>query len=265
MDFFNIPLIWLRDGDDVREARAMEAGLYATHLLELNGPDPELEAVALAGEEAAQRLWWVGIRLARAISGRIASLNGLPHEDLFQEGCVAVAHAIRHFDHARGVRFTTFVHHVVRQGLADAENHRVGYGVPSRGDRRAARLTQQARQDNPGASLAEAACAAGVSVEAALRGRTRQTGFDEEAARDPNAEAAFEQASCTSLDFLELLTARHRWLLEARYRAGGATLAAIATRLGVSTSTAGRWEQEALAEARGLLIAERTTINRARR
>lgn len=264
MDFLNIPLIQLRQGDDIREARAIEAGLYAAHLISLHGPDPHLEKVVAAGEEATRRLWWVGIRIARMVSARIASMNGLPHEDLFQEGCVAVAHAIWSYDHTRGARFTTFVHHVVSQALTDAEHHRIGFGVPSRGDRRAARRAEQARQANPGASLAEAASAAGVTLSAALRGSTRQTWLDEDTSRDPEAEDAFEQVGATDLDFLELLTAKHRWVLTARY-GRGVPLTDIAVQLGISTSTAGRWERDALREARRILTADRTRLSRARR
>lgn len=265
METIDIPLIWLHDGDDVRLARAVEAGVYAAHLIATQGPDHRLQAVVEAGHSAEERLWWVGLRIARMISSRVAATNQLPRDDLFQESCVAVAQAIRAFDHSRGVRFTTFVHHVVRQSLLDAEKFRVGTSAASRWDRRAARLVELARRRDPRQSLAEAARAAGVSVGAAGRGRTRLVPLDDVATHDPGAESTLERVGLPSLEFLDLLTPRHRMVLRERYFRERITLAELAARLGVSTSTACRWERSAIAEARAVLDAERTTLSRGRR
>ena len=55
----------LGDGDDLAAARAVEAGVYAAHLLEHSrAPDPRLEQVVRAGEEAALALWAIGLRIA---------------------------------------------------------------------------------------------------------------------------------------------------------------------------------------------------------
>ena len=45
----DLPVIRLEPGEDTALARAVEAGVYATHLLAEHGPDSRLERVAEAG------------------------------------------------------------------------------------------------------------------------------------------------------------------------------------------------------------------------
>lgn len=263
MQEFDIPLIWLRDGDDAREARAMEAGVYAAHLIEVGCPDPRLGQVVELGEAARLRLWWVAIRITRMLAARVGLANGLPPEDLFQDGCLAVAQSIWAYDYARGVRFSTFIHHIVTQELSDLAHYRVGSSQGSRGDRRAARKTVRAMAQDPLATLAEAASSAGVSYAAVLRGHSRTISLDETTLPDTAAQLPFEAVTAQGLDFLTVLSPKSGWLLRLRYlEAPRQPIHQLAARLGVSTSTLSRWLRIAREEARSMLEADRTVLSR---
>lgn len=259
----DIPFIWFGDGEDAGEARAMEAGLYAAHLLTVGCSDPRLLRVVELGDEARQRLWWVAIRITRMLATRIGFSNGLPPDDLFQDGCVAVANSLWAYDYARGVRFSTFIHHVVTQALSDLAHYRVGSSQGSRGDRRAARKAVRAMTEGPSETLAEAASSIGVSYAAVLRGHTRMIPFDETTLPDVAAQEPFEDVATHGLAFLTVLTPKAQWLLRARYLdTPRQSLADLAERSGVSPSTVSRWVRLALDEARAVLEADRTLLSR---
>lgn len=255
MKHLNIPLVWLKEGDDRAVARAIEAGVYARHLLSLNGPDPALERVVEAGQEAAHIFWWVGLRIARRQSMTVARSANLPEDDLFQDACLAVARAVPSYDHARGVRYTTYVHHVVSQQLLDEDHLRPGAGNATRGDRRAARKAA-AMRDSEHTTLEAAARAAGVSPAAAVRGSYRQVLLEPDL-HDEASEAPMDAVTNTGTGFLELLNPLHRRILSARYLANE-KLVTVAARHGVSHSTILRWEGAALAEARAVLEGDLT-------
>lgn len=260
-----LPDAWFGPGEDFACARAVEAGLYATHLIERRGADPELLRVAQLGREAADRLWAVGMKVAMQQARRVAAAHDITPEDLFQDGCVAVAEAIHRYDFTRGVRFTTFVFEYVVRALTEGARHRMGRPVATRADRRAARLAAEERDREASRGntigLAEAAAAAGVSPTAARRALVRIVSLDDVMTADPSAEAGFARVDSPGLAFLELLSPRHRQVLELRFGVHGAalTLAATAARIGASPSTIHRWEREAIDHARALLDSERTT------
>lgn len=237
----DLPHVVLHPGDDAALARAIEAGLYAQHLIDKGAPDPRLPQVVARGEEASRTLSWVGIRMALKYALRVAHVSGLPEDELFQDGCVAVGEAIRRFDHARGIRFTTFVHEYLFRVMSDAGHHRVGQPQVSRADRRAARREEFS------------------ASAAARRGRIRLVELDEalHAAVPPP-----EEEGPHGTDFLALLLPRHRQVLRLRYGMGGQqfTLVQIAELMHASPSTVARWEREALEAARQLLAGERTTM-----
>lgn len=268
MDFTEIHLVRqkLAPGEDVELARLIEAGVYARHLIEQRGPDPELRRLVDAATDAQERLWATGARIAMQLAHRAAAIQQLPVDDLFQDGCVAVAEAIRRFDHTRGVRFTTFAYEGIRLALKDAVRHRVGRPVPSRWDRRLAGLAvaemDARRAEGVRHTIESAAAAVGVPIAAVQRALMRMVSIDEALEADPAAGAPFERIDSTGLDFLELLNPRDRRVLELRFGVAGPplTLAATAAELGASSSTVFRWEKQAIAAARGILASERTML-----
>ncbi|MHA6512012.1 sigma-70 family RNA polymerase sigma factor [Tessaracoccus sp. Z1128] len=266
MDFnaLQLPDVWFEPGDDFECAKAVEAGMYASFLVQRNGPDPELESLVALGMDARDRLWALGLKVAMQQARRVAAAHGLPPEDLFQDGCVAVAEAIRRYDHTRAVRFSTFVFEFVFRALTEGARHRVGRPTSTRADRRAARLAGEER-DRQGAAgktigIAEAAAAAGVSAQAVSRAMVRTVSLDDVLSADPAAEAGFARVDSPGLAFLELLSPRHRRVLEHRFGLNGEalTLAETARAMNASASTVHRWEREAVARARSLLDSERT-------
>lgn len=262
----HLPEGQVRPGQDAEISRAVEAGVYAEHLLATRGPDPELDRIVALGRSAQQRMWSTGLRIAMQQALRAATLHRLPAEELFQDACVAVAEAIYRYDHTRGARFTTFTFDAVLRVLADGVRHRVGRPVATRWDRRAARRVAaelEARGvDGSDVDLGAAAAAAGASVAAAQRAMVRLVSLDEAVPADPAATAPFDRIASHGLGFLELLSPRDRRVLELRFGLGTEplTLAAAAQRLGTSSSTVFRWEREAIAAARALLEEDRTAI-----
>lgn len=266
LNTLRLPDTWFGPGEDLACAEVIEAGLYASHLIDLHGPDPDLSRIVARGREARDRLWAVGLKVAMQQARRLAVAYDLPSEDLFQDGCVAVAEAIERYDFTRGVRFTTFVFEFVIRTLAEGARHRVGRPIATRADRRAARLAGEERDREAAAGnsidITRAAAAAGVSPTAARRALVRMVSLDDVTAADPAAEAGFARVDSHGLDFLSLLSPRHRRVLALRYGLGceALTLADTARRLGASQSTVHRWEGEAIKAARTLLTGERTAL-----
>lgn len=265
LNALQLPAVWFGPGEDLACARTVEAGLYAEHLLEVHGPNAELGQIVDLGREAIQQFWAVGLKIAMQQARRVAAVHDLPPEDLFQDGCVAIAEAIRRYDFRRTVRFTTYVFEFVVRALSEGARHRVGRPAANRADRRAARLAGEERdaQASIGNSIGmrAAAEAAGVSLTAAHRAMVTMVSLDNVTAADLVAEASFARIESVGLDFLGLLDARHRRVLELRFGIAGEalTLADTASRLGASQSTVHRWEHEAIAQARSLLNEDRTT------
>jgi len=93
-------------------------------------PDEELELLRRAqeGDEAAQnRLIESNLRLVISVARRYVR-PGLPLEDLVQEGAIGLVKAIRNFDLNRGLRFSTYAVHWIRQSVgraADAQTNMI--------------------------------------------------------------------------------------------------------------------------------------------
>lgn len=258
----DLPHVTLDPGDDAALARAIEAGVYAQHLIDGGDTDPRLPEVVQLGRDAMEQLAWVGIRMALKYAIRTAHSAGLPAEELFQDGCVAVGEAIRRFDYARNFRFTTFVHEYLFRVMCDGGRHRLGHPQVSRADRRAARQALRRMEalgvaESP-ALLDTVAAAAGLSPTATRRGRIRMVPLDE-VIHSPLL--GYEPLTSHDMDFLALLLPRHRQVLQLRYGLTGPprTLVQMAALLRASPSTVKRWEVEALDAARQLLRGERTT------
>lgn len=80
----------------------------------------ELIRRAQAGDEEAQaQLIESNLRLVISVARRYAR-PGLPIEDLVQEGAIGLIKAIQHFDLNRGLRFSTYAIHWIRQSVTRA-------------------------------------------------------------------------------------------------------------------------------------------------
>ncbi|HMQ65968.1 MAG TPA: sigma factor [Arachnia sp.] len=263
----DLPVIRLAPGEDVALARAVEAGVYAAHLVKEHGQDSRLARVAEAGRGASERLWWAGSRIAAHLAHQVATTQRLPVDDLLQDAYVALTESVLRYDHARGMRFSSFVYQSVTQALVEAYRHRPGTLPPSRGDRWAASLAANERNRlallGIPVTLADAARTAGVSTTAAARGAMATVSLGMEWADDLPAAADDDPIGCGT-DFLALLQPTHARILAARHGIGrpARTIAQLAAELNHSPSTIARWEKAALAEARTLLSAERMTMSR---
>src|SRR5919198_1192331 len=59
------------------------------------------------------------LRLVRAIA-RTFRGSGVPSADLVQEGTIGLVYAVEHFDHRRGVKFSTYAGWWIRRSMRDA-------------------------------------------------------------------------------------------------------------------------------------------------
>ncbi|MDW8105930.1 MAG: RNA polymerase sigma factor RpoD/SigA [Armatimonadota bacterium] len=96
----------------------------------LLSPEEELELLKRAqqgDEEAQNRLIESNLRLVISVARRYVR-PGLPLEDLVQEGAIGLIRAIRNFDVGRGLRFSTYAIHWIRQSVgraADAQTNMI--------------------------------------------------------------------------------------------------------------------------------------------
>jgi RNA polymerase sigma factor (sigma-70 family) len=109
---------------EVDLAKAVEAGLYAEHLLE-TGETPEgvrveeLERLVTEGERAKDRFIRANLRLVVSIARRYVR-SGMPMLDLIQEGNTGLVRAVEKFDYIRGYKFSTYATWWIRQAISRA-------------------------------------------------------------------------------------------------------------------------------------------------
>ena len=127
MDCYTDSEFWSGDALELEQ----EQGLSGTALDAMFGeilrrpllqPDEELELLQRAqqGDEAAQnRLIESNLRLVISVARRYVR-PGSPLEDLVQEGAIGLIKAIRNFDVNRGLRFSTYAVHWIRQSVGRA-------------------------------------------------------------------------------------------------------------------------------------------------
>ncbi|MEW9551257.1 RNA polymerase sigma factor RpoD/SigA [Nonomuraea sp. NPDC050783] len=106
----------LSAADEVTLARRIEAGLYASHLIERGAGTPELELVALDGQRAKDLLIRSNLRLVVATARRY-SFRGLPLLDVIQEGNLGLIRAVEKFDYRKGYKFSTYGMWWIRQAI----------------------------------------------------------------------------------------------------------------------------------------------------
>lgn len=106
---------------EVELATAIEAGLYAEHLLEdgttrTRRNTLELEMIATQGRSALDQLTRSNLRLVVAMAKRYTR-RGLDLLDLFQDGNVGLMRAVQKFDFQEGTKFSTYAVWWIRQSI----------------------------------------------------------------------------------------------------------------------------------------------------
>ncbi|NUS74382.1 MAG: sigma-70 family RNA polymerase sigma factor [Corynebacteriales bacterium] len=109
---------------EVDLAKAIEAGLYAEHLLATGTPPKgvsefELHSVAKAGRRAKETFIVANLRLVVSIARRY-SRSSMPMLDLIQEGNAGLVRAVEKFDYRKGFKFSTYATWWVRQAISRA-------------------------------------------------------------------------------------------------------------------------------------------------
>jgi RNA polymerase primary sigma factor len=252
-----------------RLARAIEAGVLAEHLLatgERPVPATEAELVELVaqGRRCWQHFLLANLRLVWQLAGRQAGRSGLPRDDLFQEGFLALAGALQRFDPARG-RFSTYATRRVEQHLAEVASVRMGELALPRSRalqlRRAHTLAVALAQEKGGTvSVAELAAGLDQSPEWTRRliGHRAPLSLDavagvlvDEDQPDPEHRIFCEQVR----RLLERLPTDQAELIRFRFGLDGepVSLVQAAEKLRISPSSAKRTERVALAALRSML------------
>jgi RNA polymerase sigma factor (sigma-70 family) len=115
---------------EVDLSKAIEAGLYAERLLDLDDlpetasvPDgattEELRRLVAEGEDAKDRFIRANLRLVVSIARRYVR-SGMPMLDLIQEGNTGLVRAVEKFDYLRGYKFSTYATWWIRQAISRA-------------------------------------------------------------------------------------------------------------------------------------------------
>lgn len=116
----------LTSEQEVDLAAAIEAGLYADHLLAAGTPGGEdrtdLKLISRLGKEAMDTFYKSNLRLVIFIAKRHRN-RGVPFPDLIQDGNLGLWHAVRKFDHTKDIKFSTYavwwIRASITQGVAD--------------------------------------------------------------------------------------------------------------------------------------------------
>ncbi|MBN1172749.1 MAG: sigma-70 family RNA polymerase sigma factor [Micromonosporaceae bacterium] len=109
---------------EVDLAKAVEAGLYAEHLLRggriPEGADAdELRELIVTGRMAKDQFIRANLRLVVSIARRYVR-SGMPMLDLIQEGNTGLVRAVEKFDYLRGYKFSTYATWWIRQAISRA-------------------------------------------------------------------------------------------------------------------------------------------------
>ncbi|GHJ45537.1 RNA polymerase principal sigma factor HrdD [Catellatospora sp. TT07R-123] len=109
---------------EVDLSKAIEAGLYAEHLLEEEKlkrglKREELEKLVAEGERAKDLFIRANLRLVVSIARRYVR-SGMPMLDLIQEGNTGLVRAVEKFDYVKGYKFSTYATWWIRQAISRA-------------------------------------------------------------------------------------------------------------------------------------------------
>ncbi|NUP35140.1 MAG: sigma-70 family RNA polymerase sigma factor, partial [Streptomycetaceae bacterium] len=109
---------------EVELSQAIEAGLYAEHLLEegalpKGASEGELRALVAEGHRAKDEFIRANLRLVVSVARRYPR-SGMPFLDLVQEGNVGLVRAVEKFDYLKGFKFSTYATWWIRQAITRA-------------------------------------------------------------------------------------------------------------------------------------------------
>lgn len=254
----------LTEAEERRLARQLEAGVLAGHLLSsgerpLPATDAELGELVQAGREAWDRLLLSNLRLVQKLAGQEARQSGLPLDDLFQEGCLALTGALLRFDADRG-RFPMYAAGRIGRHLSAVSAARLGaLGLPVAQAITLRRLrglqAERAQDGRERLAAAEAATVMGrdpIQIERLLRHQSPVSLHFADAVPAPTTEAADPDRRILDDQLrreIARLSPELATVVRLRFgidRGEPMDLSELATRLGVSLSTARRREREAL-------------------
>ncbi|HLT61449.1 MAG TPA: sigma-70 family RNA polymerase sigma factor [Microlunatus sp.] len=252
-------------------AMRIEAGALAwaerhAEVRRTDARDEELLALERLGHTARQRFVQANVGLVGALVSACAARTGLPRDELFQEGCLGLVIAVARFDHRRGLRFSTYAVPWIRSRLGEAVLRRCG-ALPLPAGRAGQLQAARAAADELAQTLGRPATTAEIAARAGLDRRgyerllawQRVTSLDVAIADRAGEPAAPDEAGDAEPDppvaeLLWRLAPDEREVLRLRYGFGdGAarSTAAVARRLGRSTSAVRRVEERALRRLRG--------------
>jgi RNA polymerase primary sigma factor len=116
-----VPLLKIEE--EIRLAKALEAGRSAQDILRNDGDDPvrreELKRRIEEGLAAREHLIKANTRLVVSIAKKYMG-RGVPFLDLIQEGNLGLMKAVEKFDYSRGYRFSTYATWWIRQTITRA-------------------------------------------------------------------------------------------------------------------------------------------------
>lgn len=206
--------------EEVELGAAIEAGLYAEHLLadgtvRTRKNTLDLEKVAIEGRSAVDQLIRSNLRLVVAMSKRYSG-RGLDLLDLFQEGNTGLLRAVQKFDYQAGNKFSTYATWWIRQAVTR--------GIGDRGRtirlpihhhdyignlKRIGRLLEE-RHDRPPSvkEIAKEVREAPAKVAKALQDDWKPASLDYEVSDgrggfEPLANALFDPSDWTPHDYVE--------------------------------------------------------------
>ncbi len=225
---------------------------------------------------AEQQMIESNLRLVHAIARNYLG-SGVPLTDLVQEGTVGLVHAVKRFDHHRGVKFSTYAVWWIRRSILDAIANSAVIRVPAKANQQLAavrRAESELERVGPrhasDAKIAEHAQLRETTVRS-LRSAAHVTASLDQPIGDDNTPLGELVADEQAIDpsdtviarenqrelsaMLRLLPARHRQVLERRFGLADQPVQnhqQIAEWLGVGEERSRQIEREALHRLRSI-------------
>jgi RNA polymerase primary sigma factor len=225
---------------------------------------------------AKEQMVEANLRLVYAVAARYRG-QGVPFEDLVQEGTVGLVRAVEKFDHRRGLKFSTYAVWWIRRGVMNAVCEARPIRIPARARRQLAEIRSaesELRRSGAGkATIHAIAERTGLSVDRVRvlqRAAQVTASLDDEVGEDRTPLHEFvsdpdpvdpwqhvdgEETRRRVWSMLKLLPRRHREVLVRRYGIdahGEASHAEIGASLGVGEERSRQLEREALHRLREL-------------